>query len=66
MTQAKSKKQLDLRSQFNLLEPKEQEAVINFFNLHNAAIWIFTSLSQPAVDYVNLSIKLSQEKIKDV
>lgn len=70
MTQVKSnerklKKQLDLQSKFKSLDPIDQEAVINFFNLHNAAIWIYSSLSSAAKEYTDFSINLSQEKVED-
>lgn len=54
----------DLRSMFKNISADEQQAIINFFNLHNAAIWIYNKLSAPAMEYVELSIKFSQEQIK--
>lgn len=63
MKENNKKENIDLRAMYNALNPAEQQAVINFFNLHNAAIWIFSGLSPQAVEYVNLCISLSQEKV---
>lgn len=55
----------NLRQKFFSLPPKEQQAVTNFFALHNAATWIYDNLTKDAESYVNLCIKLSKEQIKD-
>lgn len=58
------KNDMSLREQFSKISADEQQAVINYFNLHNAAIWIFTHLSDDAVSYINRCISLSAEKVE--
>lgn len=45
---------------FKKLPVSEQEAVQNFFNLHNAAIWIYNFLTDEAKSYVDAAISVSQ------
>jgi hypothetical protein len=53
---------LNLRDRFQKLSAKDQQALAHFFNLHNAAIFIFQSLAPEAVEYAELCMKLSQEQ----
>ena len=61
---SKAKKAVDLRSEFLALDPKDQQAVTNFFNLHNAAHFIYDLLSDQAKSYVSYCIQLSSEANK--
>lgn len=54
----------DLGQIFRGLPANEQVAVINYFNLHNAAIWIYGNLSKEGVEYVNLAVQASVESQK--
>lgn len=45
---------------FKNLPVSEQEAIQNFFNLHNAAIWIYNFLTEEAKAYVDKAISVSQ------
>lgn len=51
-----------LRDLFLKLSEKDKNAVTHFFNLHNAAIFVFTTLSKEGVAYAEYCMKLSQEK----
>lgn len=71
MTQSKSKKALkpsksaiNLQSKFLALPEREQMGVTTFFNCHNAAHFIYDSLSEDAKNYVNYCIRLSQQADK--
>lgn len=61
---SKAKKAVDLRSEFLALDQKEQQAIANFFNLHNAAHFIYDLLSDKAKNYVSYCIQLSSEADK--
>lgn len=50
---------------FKKLPISEQEAVQNFFNLHNAAIWIYNFLTDDAKTYVDEAINFSQAMDED-
>lgn len=55
-------KATSLRQMYVSLPKLQQELVVHFFNLHNAAGCIFNeTLSQDARDYVDQQIKYSQE-----
>lgn len=54
-------KQKTLAEQFRGFEPNDQQAITNFFNLHNAAGWIYTNLSQLCKDYIDQCIEFSKE-----
>ena len=75
MTQAKSeqpkeakkgKKQsqnntaLNLQKRYLSLSSRDQVGVTNFFNLHNAAHYVYDGLSEEAQKYVAYCIRLSQ------
>lgn len=78
MTQQKSKKSdnkltieqntelkksgIDLRKEYANLPVQDQQAISHFFNLHNAAEFMYSSLSSPAKEYVEICINLAQEK----
>jgi len=71
MTQAKSKTAIKPLKTANILQKKflslsdhEQMGVTTFFNCHNAAHFIYDSLSDSAKDYVNYCIRLSQQADK--
>ena len=53
--------QIDMRKAFLALENNEQQAITNYFNLHNAACWIYSNLSKPAQEWVTLSINATVE-----
>lgn len=53
---------VNLRERFRQLSSEDQQALSHFFNLHNAAAFIFHSLSPEAVEYAELCMKLSQEQ----
>lgn len=60
MTQQKSKSQ-DFAAKFRALDAKSQAAVTHFFNLHNAAIFIYATLSKEAAEYAEYCMNLSME-----
>lgn len=76
MTQVKSKKklskkeieklkntpQINVSGDFFKLSTDEQAAVTNFFNLHNAAVWIHAKLSKEAQDFIQKCINFSAEQ----
>lgn len=62
---AKEKKQMfNLRDGWLKLSPKEQQGVTTFFNLHNAANFVFESLSSEGKAYIEATIKLNEDVIK--
>lgn len=48
-----------LQKRYLSLSPREQLGVTNFFNMHNAAHFIYDGLSEDAQQYVNYCIRLS-------
>lgn len=51
----------DLGTLFRNLEKADQDAAIHYFNLHNAAIWLYQQVSGPAREYINTAISYSVE-----
>lgn len=51
----------DLGMIFHGLPKEEQDKIIHYFNLHNAAIFLYQSLSEKGLDYVNAAIAYSVE-----
>lgn len=49
-----------LRDEFMKLNKEEQDKAIHFFNLHNAANWVFLNMADETKQYVNYCISLSQ------
>lgn len=56
---------INLRQMYFGLKPNEQQAVTNFFALHNAATWIYDNLEKDSKKYVDTCIKLSREQVND-
>lgn len=54
-------RQKSFNEKFRALPVKEQEAITNFFNLHNAAIWIYNNLTDEAKQYVDFCISMVNE-----
>lgn len=52
---------LDLATRYRSLPKEQQESIVHFFNLHNAATFIFNSMSPDAQDYSRICIELSSE-----
>lgn len=51
---------LNLQKRYLSLSPRDQIGVTNFFNLHNAAHYVYDGLSEEAQKYVAYCIRLSQ------
>lgn len=51
---------LNLQKRYLSLSPRDQVGVTNFFNLHNAAHYVYDGLSEEAQKYVAFCIRLSQ------
>lgn len=51
----------DLRGMFLALDPIEQKRVTTFFNLHNAAMFVFEQMGEDAKQYTNYCIQLASE-----
>lgn len=51
---------LNLQKRYLSLPPRDQVGVTNFFNLHNAAHYVYDGLSEEAQKYVSFCIRLSQ------
>ena len=51
---------LNLQKRYLSLSPHDQVGVTNFFNLHNAAHYVYDGLSEEAQKYVAFCIRLSQ------
>ena len=51
---------LNLQKRYLSLSPHDQVGVTNFFNLHNAAHYVYDGLSEEAQKYVAYCIRLSQ------
>lgn len=68
MTQRKSKKENgsipNFRELFMNLPKVEQDKLTNYFNLHNAAIWVYLQMSEDAKKYCELCIKMTNEANK--
>lgn len=54
----------NLQHKFLELSPRDQMGVTNFFNLHNAAHFVYDGLSEEAQQYVSYCIRLSQQATK--
>lgn len=55
-------KQISLRDKLMSLDRVQKEAVANYFNLYNAAAWIFNEvLDQNAKDYVDEAVIYARE-----
>lgn len=76
MTQQKSKKlskkqqekiarQQQMNAQFRAFDKSTQDGVINFFNAHNVAGFIYSQLSSEAREYIDYFIGLSMEANKE-
>lgn len=50
---------------FRNLPILEKEKVTNFFNLHNAATWMYMQMSDAAKDYCNEAISCSQTAMQE-
>lgn len=59
MTQEKTNEQPNFAQKFRNLPILEKEKVTNFFNLHNAATWIYLQMSDDAKDYCSEAISCS-------
>lgn len=55
----KPAKQIDLRDSFLKLSNNDQQAVTNFFNVHNVAHWIYYNCSADAQKYISYCIRLN-------
>lgn len=64
MTRQKNKTAIQLQSEFLKLSAKEQAGVTNFFNLHNAAHYVYEGLSEDAQSYITYCIKLNANALK--
>lgn len=65
MTQEKTlQTEKSFAEKFRSLPILEKEKVTNFFNLHNAATWMFLQMSQEAKDYTNEAISASSVAMK--
>lgn len=56
---------VNLRQKFSALSQHDQSAVVTFFNLHNAAMFVYNNLSKDAQEYCEYCISVSQEDQKD-
>lgn len=57
-----ARRAMNLREQYISLTKVQQELVVHWFNLHNAAGCIYNEcLNQDARDYIDLQVKYSQE-----
>lgn len=57
----------DLGTMFRSMEKNDQDLAIHYFNLHNAAIWVYQQASEKAREYINTAISYSVEyKEKEV
>lgn len=65
MTQEKINEQQNFSQKFRNLPILEQEKVANFFNLHNAATWVYLQMSKEAKDYCQEAINCSSIAMKD-
>lgn len=52
---------IDLATRYRSLPKEQQESIVHFFNLHNAATFIFNAMSPDAQDYSRICIELSAE-----
>lgn len=59
-----NKTALNLQKRYLELSPRDQLGVTNFFNLHNAAHFVYDGLSESAQNYVSYCIRLSQNATK--
>lgn len=57
---AQNKTALNLQKRYLSLSSRDQVGVTNFFNLHNAAHYVYDGLSEEAQKYVAFCIRLSQ------
>lgn len=53
----------DIRKKYAALSQHDQAAVVTFFNLHNAAIFVYNDLSKDAQEYCEYCIQLSHENV---
>lgn len=51
----------DLGTMFRELGKTDQDLAIHYFNLHNAAIWLFQGASDAAKEYISTAIAYSVE-----
>lgn len=56
-----NKKAINLRDEYLKLPSDEQAMITNFFNLHNAAHFMYDKLSKEGQSYVNYCIRMAQE-----
>ena len=59
-----NKTALNLQKRYLELSPRDQLGVTNFFNLHNAAHFVYDGLSDSAQQYVAYCIRLSNNAVK--
>lgn len=64
---SKAEKMPSMAEQYRSLPQDQQEAIITFFNLHNASTFVFNQMSDKAQDYCRYCIEMSQEQenVKD-
>lgn len=51
----------DLGTMFRSMSKSDQDLAIHYFNLHNAAIWLYSGASDAAKEYINTAISYSVE-----
>lgn len=59
-----NKTALNLQKRYLELSPRDQLGVTNFFNLHNAAHFVYDGLSEAAQQYVAYCIRLSNNAVQ--
>lgn len=55
------KKDFNMNEEWLSLSPMEQQGVTNFFNLHNAAHWVYEQLSETGQKFVSSCIKMNND-----
>lgn len=55
----------NLRDGWLKLSPQEQQGVTNFFNLHNAAAYVYETLSDVGREYIDATLRLNSEIKKE-
>lgn len=56
--------QKNLAQVFREMPEREQVAVTTFFNLHNAAIFVYEGVQAGTKEYIDECIRLSQESVE--
>lgn len=59
------KPQMTFAQKFRNLPILEKEKVTNFFNLHNAATWVYLQMSEEAKEYTNEAVSVSSQAMQN-